>query len=439
MKKSIYNHLCLIQNNWVLYNSLSDEIAILDSKVKELFTNSPLCEIERIHPDFFKFVSEKKFIVPNEIIESESCIAKWKEQDNDSEHFSLTVNPTLDCNMRCWYCYEEHTCQRKMNPEIFERTCKFIESKISSPELKYFSLTFFGGEPLIEFNRIVQPLIKKTLDLAIIHKKGLGLNFVTNGFLLSEEISSFLSSLGVPVSFQITLDGNEDFHNKTRHTVKGERSYNKILENCKRILKSPEFKITLRFNYTDQNADSFIDVLNDLIAIGIHPSESLHIDFQRVWQDAGNTESVEERIDFVRQSFSKHGFSVSSVKNIQKYRCYADTDNHVVINYDGNLYHCTARDFTGQNSEGFLSEDGVLHFNKKAILRSKIKWGNTICQKCHIYPICQGLCSQSKIENITYNGCLTGYSEEEKSELLDRRVKYLVKKSKMLMSSNSNL
>lgn len=35
------------------------------------------------------------------------------------------------------------------------------------------------------------------------------------------------------------------------------------------------------------------------------------------------------------------------------------------------------------------------------------------------------------------NACLIGYSEKEKDELLVRRIKYLVKQSKLLASSNS--
>lgn len=437
MKKSIYNHLCFIENRWVLYNALSDELAMLDSDVKELFVNSSVSEIETKHPDFYQFARDKKFIIPTDIVESDSCIAKWEKQDNDMRHFSLTINPTLDCNMRCWYCYEKHSHQRKMTQDVMVKTCKFIENSLSMPKLESFDISFFGGEPLIEYKRIVQPIINHTIGLATAHEKKFSLNFVTNGFLLSNEVISYLSSLGIPVSFQITLDGNEEFHNKTRHTVGGKGSYTRILENCKRLLEYTGLKITLRLNYTNQNADSFIDVLTDIMELGIQPSESIHVDFQRVWQDVGDKESVEERIDYVRQSFAKQGFSVSDTKDVQKYRCYADGNNHIVINYDGNLYHCTARDFTKENSEGVLLDDGTLQFNERSALRSKIKWGNPTCQACRIYPICQGLCSQNKLDHMGNNACLIGYSEKEKDELLVRRIKYLVKQSKLLASSNS--
>lgn len=437
MKKSIYNYLCVIENRWVLYNALSDELAMLDSDVKELFVNSPVGEIETKHPDFYQFTRDKKFIIPTGTVESKSCISKWEEQDNDERYFSLTINPTLDCNMRCWYCYEKHSHQREMTQDVMERTCKFIAKTLSKPKLESFHISFFGGEPLIEYERIVQPIINKTINLATTHEKEFSLSFVTNGYLLSDEVISYLSSLGIPVSFQITLDGNKDFHNKTRHTIGGKGSYTKILENCKRILEHTGLKLTLRFNYTNQNADSFIDVLTDLMGLGIQPSESIHVDLQRVWQDVGDKESLEERIDYVRQSFAKQGFSISDAKDVQKYRCYADRNNHVVINYDGNLYHCTARDFTNQNSEGILLEDGSLQLNDRSALRSKIKWGNPTCQGCRIYPICHGLCSQNKLDGIGHNGCLIGYSEKEKDELLTRRIKYLVKQSKLLASSNS--
>ena len=38
--------------------------------------------------------------------------------DNDDSTFELIINPTLDCNFHCWYCYENHLKGSKMDEGI---------------------------------------------------------------------------------------------------------------------------------------------------------------------------------------------------------------------------------------------------------------------------------------------------------------------------------
>lgn len=432
MKKSIYNHLSFIDGTWVLYNAYSDEVGMLADEVKRLYEDKTLDEIQNIHPEFYKFLQEKGFSVPFSEVESEKCITKWKKEDEDSSSFTLTINPTLDCNMRCWYCYENHQKSRIMNTDISERVFKFIDKKMAESELKKFNLSFFGGEPLMRYKSIVKPLAEHACKLAVLRHKEIGISFTTNGYLLIPPVVDFLSSLNVPLHFQITLDGNEKLHNKIRHTVNGTGSYAQILENCRNLLLHPLASITLRCNYTSESAVTFMDLLSDLEERNITPTSSLHIDFQRVWQDKGNDEEVKKQILCIQQALHTKGFSTSDIKAQEKYRCYAERSNHIVVNYDGNLFHCTARDFTPENSEGTIGEDGTLFLNEKSALRKKVKWGNSACMACKIYPLCNGLCSQQKVEHVGTSGCIAGYTEKDKEAIFEKRVRYIIEKGKAL-------
>lgn len=243
MKKSLYNHLSFIDESWVLYNAFTDEVSVLAPEVKELYEKHDVDEIRKIHPEFYDYLQVKQFLVPENENESSKCIAQWDKEDNDPSSFSLTVNPTLDCNMSCWYCYEKHQVNRTMKEEISERVYKFIANKMADPLLKSFDLSFFGGEPLIQFKHIVKPLAEFAHQQAISNGKNFEVGFTTNGYLLFPKVLDFLSSLKVPVHFQITLDGNERMHNKTRHTANGTGSYFKILENCKNALTNASLNL----------------------------------------------------------------------------------------------------------------------------------------------------------------------------------------------------
>ena len=432
LKKSIYNHLSFIDGNWVLYNAYSDEIGILAEEVKRIYEDNTLDEIKNIHPEFYNFLQEKGFSVPFSEAEAEKCITKWNKEDEDSSSFTLTINPTLDCNMRCWYCYENHQNNLTMNSNTSKRISKFISKKISEPNLKEFTLSFFGGEPLIRYRSIVKPFIEHTCQLAKVYHKKISIGFTTNGYLLTPSVADYLTSKNVPLHFQITLDGNEKLHNKIRHTINGTGSYVQILDNCKKMLSTPLADITLRCNYTSENAATFMDLVNDLEERNIAPSSALHIDFQRVWQDKGNDNEIEKQIKSIQEVLRKNGYSTSDIDAQEKYRCYAERSNHIVVNYDGCLFHCTARDFTLENSEGTINEDGTLLLNEKSSIRNKVKWGNSTCMACKIYPLCNGLCSQQKVEHVGVSGCIAGYTEKEKESIFEKRIHYLIKMSKSL-------
>lgn len=61
----------------------------------------------------------------------------------------------------------------------------------------------------------------------------------------------------------------------------------------------------------------------------------------------------------------KEGFYVNEVRAVSPSRCYGDHANHFIVNYNGDLYKCSARDFTKENREGVLTSDGDLEWNEK--------------------------------------------------------------------------
>lgn len=106
-------------------------------------------------------------------------------------------------------------------------------------------------------------------------------------------------------------------------------------------------------------------------------------------------------------------FSLSIDINVMQ-SCYGDKTNHVLINYQGDLFGCTARDFTNENRIGYLDDQGTPHYDKEKIhIRRVAKLGKAICKNCRIAPICGGGCRQKASEAFDYESCTMGYSEED--------------------------
>lgn len=426
MKKSIFNHIVSLHGRDVLYNSYTDNLAMLDPALTELYRQHPVQEIADRHPELYRYMVAKRFLIPANADEWTLCIEDWDKTDAKSKSFGITINPTLSCNMNCWYCYEHHDGNKRMSPDLTASVMALIDAKATDSSLDNLHLTFFGGEPLLEFDEIVKPLIQRTQQVCIANGKTLTLTFVTNAYLLDQDTAAWLDKLGCKVHIQVTLDGDSIHHDAVRHTVNGNGSFNRITANIDKCLNSTKFNFTVRLNYTHRNIMSFADIIPLLEVWCSRYGDRLICDFQHVWQDAAYTLQVQDSLQRVKTAFRKASIPLAQAPESSKYRCYADRSNHIGINYDGTLFHCTARDFNPANSEGFIDNTGKTVHNEKALLRTRLKWGYGKCRTCKAYPLCHGKCSQFLIENQGKEGCPLGYSDEDIDSLIDRRVEFLL-------------
>lgn len=162
-------------------------------------------EIEQFFPLFKEQMVAAGGLVNDDLDEGREVDKLILETDFDKSMLEVIINPTLDCNFKCWYCYENHIPESCMSEETQAALVSLIEKRLDRcKETKECQLSFFGGEPLMRFHEVVQPLISKTS--LICEKRGvrLSLQFTTNANLLDDEMIGFLRQF--PASFQITLD-----------------------------------------------------------------------------------------------------------------------------------------------------------------------------------------------------------------------------------------
>ena len=90
-------------------------------------------------------------------------------------------------------------------------------------------------------------------------------SITTNGYLLTDEIINFFIYKKLN-SIQITLDGKEDNHNKTRRLKRtGNPTYRQIVENIGKILnKWEDTEIKIRVNVEAEKCEDFFVVYNEL-------------------------------------------------------------------------------------------------------------------------------------------------------------------------------
>lgn len=432
-----YVHLYQAKGGYILFNLINDKTLLLENDLAQLLEDldTQFERLASLHPSLFSTLQADKFIVPIEEDEVLNLIENWRKEDLSEHKYTVTVNPTLGCNLRCWYCYEEHEGRGIMKDEILDRLRLLIKQKIESPKLRGFNLDFFGGEPLLAFDKIVKVLIDFTKEECDKHQKQYYFSFTTNAVLLDETVTDYLKTCGkyAPVRLQITLDGDEGVHDATRFTKGGKPTYRTIVHNIKYALTSG-LDVLVRFNYTEKNAPSFRNVLSEFLPLD--RDLLLAFSFNRVWQEQ-EKEDVEQLIESIKNEYIEAGFNVECVPLLRGVRCYADKENFIVVNYDGNVYKCTAREFCPDNAEGVLTKEGKIEWNERFYRRMGNKFGNSICKSCEIYPICHGGCSQQIAEHEAMDGCIKGYDAEKREDLIRQRLYCLLRENGKKTKSQS--
>lgn len=428
MKESRYNYYLQDHTGMVIYNAMADEVVVLNPQLAAIYEEGRGApeKIRNIHSDLFAYLTSKGVLIEDDVDEVKTYVAIMEEKD--AREFTVTINPTLACNMTCWYCYENHKNMPAMSTKVKQATIAFIRNISSSESIKKLNLSLFGGEPLLCFENIILDIINEAVLVCREKNIALSIHFTTNAYLLTESVLEHLS--GLDVSFQITIDGNETVHNSVKRTKNDERTYSTIIEHIYLAL-SKGFSVGVRFNYTEKTLPAFIDVLSDFQNASPLYKRLLNFTFHRVWQDDhGDSEQIIKQVAELEHAFEEAGLFVNAANNYAVPYCYADRRNTAVINYNGDLYKCTARDFKVKNREGILTSEGGLKWNEKYNKRMAIRYGNDLCRECRIFPICHGGCSQAKIENPIVDSCPKGYNEENKEEIMRGRALFILEQCK---------
>lgn len=306
----------------------------------------------------------------------------------------LTINPTLACNFNCEYCFESSHPVKHMSDNIEDDIIKFIKNKDLVNKIK---VTWFGGEPLLAFKRIIS-LSERILGLGYDYSAGM----ITNGYLMTEDVIRKFKDLRIR-TVQITIDGNETLHNKRRALKNGGKTYNKILDNIERAQNlSPETKIIVRVNIDPETATDFINIWN-LFREKKYPNLNVYPGFITDKTGNRNRECMFDHkaiANFLMDLYYKHNvyipmfFPPTGISS-----CVIRNPNAVVIGPEGELYKCWNDVGDPERVYGYL--DGRIT-NEKLLYQYLIgadHLNNKECSECKFMPVCSGGCPYERIVN----------------------------------------
>lgn len=402
-KTSKYNYFVEYQDKVIWFNGISGSIVALKQKKAEVLKIllTDLTSFKKTHPSLFEKFKNWHFITHQDSNEL-NVIRYMNRMSVYNSHTHITINPTRNCNFSCWYCVQPREKQL-MSEDVLNRIKQHITGLVSRKEIRSLALSWFGGEPLLGFNKIIYPLSSYCKELFAENNLLLEQQITTNASLINEAMIKKMQEINLN-NFQITLDGDEERHNKIR-TINGKPTFKTILHNINLIcngISNPD--ITLRINYDDKTLDGNITAIFNSI-----PEEYrrfIAVNFQPVWQTIKQKTKFQENSkrvalqEYTNQLGFKH-FPISNFLSVGDWTsCYVDKHNFRHIDFDGKVYKCTAREYSDKLQFGELTENGTLNWDMDKISKmyGKSTFENEMCLKCKHLPLCKGPCSQKIYE-----------------------------------------
>jgi uncharacterized protein len=177
-----------------------------------------------------------------------------------NQTLNLTIKPTISCNLDCIYCWQKDE-SGFMNEGTIENVLKFIDNKVKT--VKKLVINWFGGEPMLAYDIIISMMERVGTICRNNHIPYLGL-MSTNGTLLTSEKMNVLLKHHI-YSFQVTLDGTKELHDRCRPAknpvISSYDLITKNLINIRDAVKQKYLEIIVRVNVTKdflKNKEDFI-------------------------------------------------------------------------------------------------------------------------------------------------------------------------------------
>ncbi|MDE2589919.1 MAG: radical SAM protein [Patescibacteria group bacterium] len=282
-----------------------------------------------------------------------------------NKQLSLVILPTEQCNFRCRYCYENFAIG-KMKPEIIFALKKFLSFRL--PTLDVLNLDWFGGEPLLAYDVIIDIMSFLQKQAQITNPNLCILSGMsTNGSLLTMEKLQKLTTLNVK-TFQISFDGAKDQHDKLRVNGNGEGTFDSIWKNLIYAHKSDlDFHISIRLHINVKNQNSAADLLGQ-IARELENDSRFTVYIRRLGQSQYSPDSpvgllqIKDPIIQLRKTALNLGLSLTK-DFAEKSVCPAALPNSFIIRADGSINKCLLFLYHKENQIGKLNPDGTLELD----------------------------------------------------------------------------
>ncbi|MDD4151692.1 MAG: radical SAM protein [Candidatus Gracilibacteria bacterium] len=242
-----------------------------------------------------------------------NCFLNIKKGDNIN--LTLFFIMTRQCNYRCNYCAIDFS-DNALSYQTIDDYIKFIQ--INRDKINELRIEFFGGEPLLEFEKI-KYIVKKTKILNISRY-----SIVTNGELLSPDKIIFFNNNNFDIIFSVALHSLGILSRK--------ELFNNNLKN-----------FLINFIIEPGKESYMYEIFKKLIKIGFRKFSLIAIRYtkKRAIENLKNLDILLNKIKKINDGLKGHNINLglfTGKNNDDIDNGIGKNDFEIVFDYDGNMY-----------------------------------------------------------------------------------------------------
>lgn len=368
-------------NTKILCHTLNRTIITLDEKY---FINDNSINEELLSKIELEYLIKKNFFSNN--------VQKYLDATVNlkRKYTTITINVTEHCNLKCPYCYQNNfENEGTLTSKSINIIIDYIESVMRNGEQNFY-IYFFGGEPLLYKNKILE--IKSKIEQ--IPKINVIFGIGTNSYLLTPE---FLNEFNhIIIDTVLTLKEDQDI---MRPTKGGNGTYDKIINNLREASKLKNITLNIGYNTHNGNLydfENFLKLLNqEQIKANIECYYLDNYDFNLNFNNTLNYDDfLKWKSSIAIRLLIKYGFSIKGSPFVPyNFECDGYNEWSIKLFSDTSLGICNATHYNKRIkwNSALKHENIAKHLQQKIsnFKENKSKF-NSQCQNCSLIGLCKG-------------------------------------------------
>jgi uncharacterized protein len=422
MKASAYNFAFPIDNgSWLLFNARTGRMLDLTGpqapQLARSLTGAAEEEEIAIDRESLRSLTSQEFMIEDTFDELAAIRSMYWKARADAPAV-VTITTTLDCNLGCFYCYEERSAdslQREDLPAILLR----IRSLLEGSTRRSLHVDWYGGEPTLNLS-FLESASLAIQDLCSVMGIRYSASIISNGTAWPEDVEQFIQRHRIR-QVQITFDGMRAHHNRRRRFTQRADSQRSSFDEASLLISRlvDVCKVDIRYNVDHLNAQDFVPFAEFARTQGWFDAK-----YQATFQPArvaGYTEKSRfvAKIGLTDDEFHRLKRQVSPLlppeamvepETPSGYAapktsvCAALSNHAIVIGADRRLYRCGLQVSEPGRAVGPLAS-GVFRILDNESASSDERWWAEFdpttlptCSVCSFLPICLGSCPKKQLE-----------------------------------------
>ena len=298
---------------------------------------------------------------------------------------------TKKCNYRCTYCFENH-CGNEIDICTIDEICLILKEYIKKNSLlKNVVAIWFGGEPTLYIDYIIEAnkKIKETCKEINLEYSS---RIITNGYYL-EKIIPYIKEWNL-TDIQVTFDGTKEVHDARRKLINGKGTFDKIIRNIKLI--HMDIDLVIRVNVDSSNIKNIYQLYDFFTEMEFDEKVKVYFQPMLVEDYGGESSCYLGKLIQDEKLYEEYVNLLAYTHTLEKpcfikAFCNVDFPGSLVISNDGYIHKCWAETENSKKALGKLgvssSEDVVAKMQNAGF---SLKYDR--CKECEIFPVCLGGC-----------------------------------------------